>query len=153
MRRALLRQFAIWVAAWLPFFVLWTAVAMSSGQITLGAALIGGFMTMGSAGALGVFVWFACRRWPWPLGFRLRFYALQIALAVLYGVVWTALVFALEWLRGTNVDWSLVIWGRQALLGVWFLIGGRGSGGFFGEGSSQMIGYAAVIGAALSWAA
>src|SRR5262245_56413723 len=117
------RRIAVGVAAWLPFFVLWTGVALSSGQLTLGAALMSGLVSMGTAGALGALVWLACLRWPWPLGFRLSFYALQIALAILYGFVWTAAVFALEYLRWAlpvGILSSPIAWGRQALLGVWF---------------------------------
>jgi len=123
MSRGLIRQCAIGVAAWLPFFALWTAVAMSSGLMTLRAALLSASIAMGSAGVLGVLVWLACRRWPWPLGFRLWFYALQIGLAIVYGVVWTGMVFVLEsWLdpSATGRLWSLGSWVRQTLLGIWF---------------------------------
>jgi signal transduction histidine kinase len=123
MSRRLIRQSAVGVAAWLPFFALWTAVMLSSGQVTLRAALVSGLISMGSAGALGTVVWAACRRWPWPLGFRLWFYALQIALAILYGIVWTAVVFALEFQLDPNTGarlWSPGSWGRQTLLGIWF---------------------------------
>lgn len=123
MSRRFIRQCAIGAAAWLPFFALWTAVMMSSGQVTLRAALVSGLISMGSAGALGLLVWVACQRWPWPLGFRLSFYALQIALAIFYGIVWTAVVFALESRLDPNAAgrlWSLGSWGRQTLLGIWF---------------------------------
>jgi len=123
MGRDAIRRAAIGVAAWLPFFVVWTAVALSSGQVTVGAALIGGLISMGSAGALGILVWFAARRWPWPLEFKLTFYALQIVLALAYGAAWTALVFALEYLRGAPGVTALLTWpaaGRQVLLGLWF---------------------------------
>jgi len=123
MSRGFIRQCAIGAAAWLPFFVLWTAVAMSSGLMTLQAALLSASIAMGSAGVLGILVWLACRQWPWPLGFTLWFYALQIGLAIVYGVVWTGVVFVLEsWLdpNATGRLWSLGSWGRQTLLGIWF---------------------------------
>jgi two-component system LytT family sensor kinase len=123
MGRHLLRRLAIGVAAWLPFFALWTGVALSSGQVTVRAALEGGLMFTGTAAVLGIFVWFACERFPWPLGFRLSFYALQIALAAVYGVTWSALTFGLDYLRDPNVAlrmWTWPVLGRQALLGVWF---------------------------------
>jgi signal transduction histidine kinase len=123
MRRTLIRRFAIAVAAWLPFFVLWTAVALSFGQSSLRMALAGGLISMGSAGALGILVWFACERWPWPLQFRLTFYTLQIVLAILYGVAWTAAVVTLELLRGSSGVSALLFWpalSRQTLLGIWF---------------------------------
>lgn len=121
MGRELLRRCAIGLVAWLPFFVLWTGVAMSSGQITVRAALVSGLISMGSAGVLGILVWVACERWPWPLGFRLSFYALQIALAAAYGATWTAVTFLLDYLRGAAPGvWSWPILGRQTLLGIWF---------------------------------
>jgi len=123
MGRSLARSAAVGIAAWLPFFVLWTAVTLSSGRITPGAALVSGLISMGSAGLLGVPVWMACRRWPWPLGFRLSFYAMQIALAIVYGVTWTAAVFALESFGGlmsADILTSPVAWARQIFLGIWF---------------------------------
>jgi two-component system, LytTR family, sensor kinase len=123
MGRNLIRRLAIGVAAWLPFFILWTGVTMSSGQVTVRAALVNGLFSMGSAGLLGIVVWFACERWPWPLGFRLTFYALQIGLAILYGVTWAIVVFVLDYLRGGSAAlalWTWPLFGREALLGVWF---------------------------------
>jgi sensor histidine kinase YesM len=121
MARDLIRRCAIGIVAWLPFFVLWTAVAMSSGQITFRAALAGGLISMGSAGLLGIVVWFASERWRWPLGFNLRFYVLQIMLAVIYGATWTVVTFALDYLRGATPGiWSWPAMGRQTLLGIWF---------------------------------
>jgi sensor histidine kinase YesM len=123
MGRKLIRRCAIGTAAWLPFFVLWTVVAMSSGQITVRAALVSGLTAMGSAGALGIAVWFACQRWPWPLGFSLSFYGLQIVLAAVYGATWTAVTFLLDYLRGSGAAlgvWSWPTLGRQTLLGIWF---------------------------------
>ena len=123
MGRSWVRRGAIGIAAWLPFFVLWTAVTLSFPQSTLRIALIGGLISMGSAGVLGVFVWFACERWPWPLQFKLTFYTLQIGLAILYGVAWTAAVVALEFLRGASGASALLSWpalSRQAFLGAWF---------------------------------
>jgi signal transduction histidine kinase len=123
MRRRWVRRGAIAIAAWLPFFVLWTAVTLSFPQASLRTALVNGLVSMGSAGVLGILVWFACWRWPWPLQFTLSFYTLQIGLAILYGVAWTAAVVALELLRGASAAPALLSWpalSRQALLGVWF---------------------------------
>ena len=57
------------------------------------------------------------------------------------------------WLKSGRPNWKVFAGLLVGFLGVWFLIAGRGSGGFFGEASGHMIGYVAVIGAALSWAA
>jgi LytS/YehU family sensor histidine kinase len=115
------RRCLIGIAAWLPFFALWTGVSMSSGVLTLRQALVGSLISIGSAGGLGVLVWFACLRWPWPSGFRLRFYALQILLAIVYGMAWTSSVFLLDHLRGASGNvWSAIAWARTIPLGIWF---------------------------------
>ncbi len=111
------------LAAWLPFFVLWFAAGMSFGVAPFRTVLVNAVLAMGSAGLLGILVWFACERWPWPLQFRLGFYALQIALAIAYGVTWTAVIVALESLRGSSGLPELLTkaaLSRQTLLGVWF---------------------------------
>jgi sensor histidine kinase YesM len=118
-----MRRCAIGLAAWLPFFVLWSAVMLSSGQVTVRAALLSGLTSMGSAGVLGILVWFACKRWPWPFGFSLSFYALQIVLAALYGVTWTLVVVLLDYLRGATTAaafWSWAALSQRTFLGVWF---------------------------------
>src|SRR4029453_9856238 len=123
MRRTWVRRSAIGLAAWLPFFVLWTAVALSFPQTSARVAIPGGLITTGTAGALGIFVWFACKRWPWPLQFRIGFYTLQIGLAILYGIAWTAAIVALEVLRGASGVSALMTvpaLSRQTLLGIWF---------------------------------
>jgi signal transduction histidine kinase len=117
------RKIALGAAAWLPFFVLWTGVALSSGEVPLQVAVVSGLISMGPAGLLGILVWMACKRWPWPLEFKLRFYALQIGLAVLYGIIWTAVVFLLEAPFFGNAAARFAssgAWIRQTLLGVWF---------------------------------
>jgi LytS/YehU family sensor histidine kinase len=75
---------------------------------------------MGTAGALAILVWLACKRWPWPSAFRLRFYALQIVLALLYAVAWTAVVFTLDYVRVANPSLqSLTAWSRTLPLEFW----------------------------------
>jgi two-component system LytT family sensor kinase len=117
------RRAAIAFVLWLPFFVIWTIAAMSFGRVPFASVLAGSLISMGSAGLLGIAVWYASRRWPWPFGFRLRFYLLQIALAVTYGVAWTTAIGLLEYLRGAEGLQSLLSWPgfvRQTMLGIWF---------------------------------
>ncbi len=119
----LIKRCAIALAAWLPFFTIWLLVAMSFARDRFAAVLIGSLVSMGSAGLLGIAVWYVCQRWPWPLGFRLNFYLLQVSLAVAYGVAWTAVVYGLEFLRrGSTAQafWSWSALGRQMLMGIWF---------------------------------
>jgi len=123
MGRTSIRRCAVAIATWLPFFAIWTLVTMSFGRIALSEVLVTSLITMGSAGLLGIVVWFACRRWPWPHGFRLSFYLRQIVFAALYGVAWTAAVCLVEYLRGASGLQALLSWsalGRQALMGIWF---------------------------------
>jgi two-component system, LytTR family, sensor kinase len=115
------RRCLIAIAAWLPFFVLWTGVAISAGTLPLGEALVGSLISMGSAGALSILVWWTCKRWPWPSGFRIRFYVLQIALAIAYALSWATAVLVLDHLRSASTSlWSPMAWVRTIPLGIWF---------------------------------
>ena len=124
MRRTWVRRSAIGLAAWLPFFVMWTGVSLSFPQTSWQTAVAGGLITTGSAGVLGILVWFACERWPWPLRFRLSFYTLQIGLAILYGVAWTARrrsrwsIFAAR--AACPLSCPCLALSRQTFLGIWF---------------------------------
>src|SRR5216684_6981858 len=123
MVRKLIKRCAIALAAWLPFFAIWLLVAMLLARDRFSTVLIASLISMGSAGLLGIGVWYVCQRWPWPLGFKLNFYLLQIFFAVVYGVAWTAAVYGLESLRGGNAQqgfWSSPALGRQMLMGIWF---------------------------------
>ena len=123
MGRTLIRRCAIAVVAWLPFFAIWTLVTMTFGRIAFSTVLTSSLISMGSAGLLGIAVWFACRRWPWPHGFKLQFYLLQIVLAMAYGAAWTAAICLLEYVRGAPGLAALLSWPalvRQTLMGIWF---------------------------------
>jgi signal transduction histidine kinase len=118
-----LKQGAVAFSAWVPFFVVWVLVGLSFGRDSISAILVGGLISMGSAGILGIVVWYACRRWPWPLHFSLKFYLLQIGFGIIYGAVWTAMVSALEVARRGGTDPNLWMWatlGRELLMGIWF---------------------------------
>jgi Histidine kinase len=123
MVRKLIRRCVIASAVWLPFFAIWLLVAMSFARDRFSAVLVGSLISMGSAGLLGIAVWYVCQRWPWPLGFNLNFYLLQIFFAVVYGGAWSAAVYGLDFLRrGSGVQgfWSWSALGRQMLMGIWF---------------------------------
>lgn len=115
--------FAIGLAAWLPFCTLWVLFAVSTSPERLSAILLASLISMGSAGLLGIGVWRLCRRIPWPLRFSLKFYAVQIALGVVYAATWTAVVFVLDWLRRGVAAQNAWTWGaalRQLFLGFWY---------------------------------
>src|SRR5258708_7419066 len=123
MVRKLIKRCAIALAAWLPFFAIWLLVAMSFARDRFSAVMMESLSAMGSAGLLGLAVWYVCQRWPWPLGFKLNFYLLQIFFAMVYGIAWTASIYGVESLRVRNAlqgFWSWAVLGRQTLMGVWF---------------------------------
>jgi len=123
MIRNVITRCAIVLAAWLPFFAIWVLFTLSFGQNRFSTVLLQSLVSMGSAGLLGIAVWYVCRHWPWPLGFKLNFYLLQIVFAVMYGMAWTGGVYGLEALGHRNEIGALWSWsalGRQMLLGVWF---------------------------------
>src|SRR5258708_18642145 len=96
---------------------------MSFARDRFSTVLVGSLISMGSAGLLGIAVWYVCRRWPWPLGFKLNFYLFQIFFAVVYGMAWTACIYGLESLRARHAAqgfWSWTVLGRQTLMGAWF---------------------------------
>jgi LytS/YehU family sensor histidine kinase len=115
-----IRASAAAVAAWLPLFVVWALVTMSFGRALSAAVVIESLISTGTAGMLGVAVWLSCRRWPWPLGFSVTFYALQILLAVVYGFAWTLVVKLLLATRGEHIGTSWPGFARQVAMGVWF---------------------------------
>ena len=122
MRRAI-KSYAIVLAAWLPFFVIWVFFAMSYAHYRLPAALVMSLISMGSASLWGIAVWHVSKRRLWPLRLSLKFYLLQICLALAYAMLWNVSVYWLEALRrGSNV-WRDIraspLLGWQLLTGVW----------------------------------
>src|SRR5215469_4319878 len=103
MIRKLIMRGGVALAGWLPFFALWVLFALSFSHDRVSDILVSSLISIGSAGLLGIAVWYVCRRWPWPLGFTLSFYLLQILFAVLYAAAWTAAVFGLDALRRGGV--------------------------------------------------
>jgi two-component system, LytTR family, sensor kinase len=123
MIRKLIKRCAIALAAWLPFFAIWLLVAVSFARDRFSTVLVGSLISVGGAGLLGIAVWYVCRRWPWPLGFKLNFYLFQIFFAAVYGIAWTASIYGLESLRARHTVegfWSWAALGRQTLMGAWF---------------------------------
>src|SRR5260370_17421235 len=119
----LIRRCAVVLAAWVAFFALWVLFSMSYTHDRFSAVLVASLISMGSAGLLGIAVWHLCQRWPWPLGFTLNFYLLQIFFALLYALAWTTAVYGLECLRRGNAlqgFWSWPVVCRQLLIGIWF---------------------------------
>jgi len=122
MRKAI-KRYATVLAAWLPFFAIWVFFAMLYAHHPLRAALVTSMISMGSASLMGIGVWHICQRWPWPLLLDLKFYFLQILLALVYSILWSISVYGLESLwRGANPFWDFwksPVLGWQLLMGLW----------------------------------
>src|SRR6266699_1347605 len=117
------RRYAIGLAAWLPFFVIWVLFALLYVHYSLRAALVTSLISMGTASLLGIGAWHVCQRRPWPLRLDLKFYLLQIFFASAYSILWNILVYSLESIRrGTSPLhdlWKSPLLGWQLLTGVW----------------------------------
>ena len=74
------------------------------------------------------------------------------ALLVATEPLWVVLLSWL-WLKSSRPSWKVFAGLLLGFLGVWFLIAGRGSGGFLGGESGQVFGIVAVLAGALAWAA
>ena len=110
------------IAAWAPALVLWMAFAMSSGQVSLAAAFLPAVVTITIAALLGLLVTQLCIRFPFPEKFRLTFYAMHIAAALIYGVAWMVATLAVEPLFTHQAMWGVLRTPRAitwALTGVW----------------------------------
>jgi hypothetical protein len=120
--RETIKRYAMVLAAWLPFFVIWTLFAMLYAHYPWRAALATSLISMGSASLLGIGVWHLCRRLPWPLRLDLKFYSLQVFFASIYSILWSVIAFSLESIRRGSSPWD--IWkypflGWQLLMGLW----------------------------------
>jgi two-component system, LytTR family, sensor kinase len=121
MRKAV-QRYAVILAAWLPFFVTWVFITRTYAHLPLRSALVSSAISMGSASVLGIAVWYACRRWPWPLRLNLKFYLLHTLLASMYAVLWDLSVYWLEALRrGGNLSRAVHDFLRSPILG-WQLL-------------------------------
>jgi len=121
MLRNIVRLIGIALAAWLPFFALWFVVALSSSREPFHVVLLASLFSMGTAGLVGIPVWYACKRWPLPHTFRFSFYLLHLCLAALYGSAWTGLTCLVGLMRGSLTLKQLTFVGvsRQVVLGGW----------------------------------
>jgi sensor histidine kinase YesM len=122
MIRKVLKRCAIVLAAWLPFFIIWVLFGMSYPNARFSMVFPASLIFMGTAGLLGIAVWYLCKRWPLPLDFSLSFYLRQILFALVYAAAWITAAFGLDLLRG-NVPpdfwtWQVVL--REILIGVEF---------------------------------
>lgn len=112
--------------AWLPFFALWVLFVLvyTGGEAGTGEALESGAVTIGTAAALGFFVWRFTGRFPWPDGISLRFYGLHLMVGLMFAVSWLAVGDGIGLLRSGRdlaAYWAEArrVLGWQLLMGLW----------------------------------
>lgn len=89
----------VWVQlaiAWLPLWALFAAIIVIVHGSTLGDAAIGSARMVVPGALLGVVVYKLLARRPWPHPFRLGFVGLHVAAALVYSVVWYALICVID---------------------------------------------------------
>ena len=106
MRERLIEASAV-LGAWVAVLLLWIAFAMTSG-ISFIAALPRSILTIGIAAILGFGVWRLCRAMPWPRRPSLRFCAVHLVAAALYGSSWMIINIALEPLITGRSVWGIL---------------------------------------------
>jgi signal transduction histidine kinase len=89
-------QASVLIAAWLPIFVFWVALAIAYGHMPFGLGVLWATTTVASAALLGIAVSKFCTRTPWPQRLRAGFYARHLLAAALYGVTWIFSTYAVE---------------------------------------------------------
>ena len=120
------RGWLAYVLAWAALALLWSvAAALSSGMSPRVTARFG-FVIMGTAGALGVGVWWLTGRLPWDRR-SFGFYAVHAVSAVLYSVTYTAAALFFDLLEGKfgralASAWNSPILGWNVLMGSWLYL-------------------------------
>jgi hypothetical protein len=123
MARTIIRRCAIVLAAWLPFFAIWFLVGLSSQKESTLAVFIDSLISMGTAGLLGIPVWYLCRSHPFPFGFQRDFYLKQACFALVYAAIYTAGCYGLLLLHNDRILpdlWNRASVVRELLIGIWF---------------------------------
>jgi two-component system, LytTR family, sensor kinase len=124
------------VLGWLPVWALYTTLLYVSHPGTpLTTAGARGTWAVGVAAVLGLGVWRATERWPWPHPFRWGFAARHLGLASLYAFLFATFTFGIDFhlqaFTGfrpspeADLAWHLFPFGwltRFLVLGVWFYV-------------------------------
>ena len=120
MQRRLIQTSAV-LGAWLPILSMWVVLTMVYGKLPFAAAFPRALLTIGIAALLGLGVWRFCARMPWPEALRIRFYALHLAAAALFAILWLLILFTVEpLLTGTPIREAL----RNARMSGYFVVMG-----------------------------
>jgi sensor histidine kinase YesM len=86
------RNAALIITAWLPFFLFWMVAAIVFGHETAGVAAVRAFLTIGSAAVLGIAVSRYCGAVSWPRQLHISFLLRHLLAAAFYAVAWTLVV-------------------------------------------------------------
>ncbi len=126
--RPLARPWLAYALAWVPFAILElvTDALQAAGSASVGRLLDAALSRTVISALLGVGVWWLSGRVRFPDQGRARFYALQLALSLVFATVWNGiwlLRFVIEsgWnatVAGTDAGWL----GWQFMMGVWLYL-------------------------------
>ena len=89
----------VWVQlaiAWLPMWALFAAIIVIMHGSSFGDAAVGSARMVVPGALLGVGVYKLLAWRPWPYPFRLDFVALHVAAALVYSIVWYALICVID---------------------------------------------------------
>lgn len=86
--------------AWTPLYLLWILFILTyADTATLRGAAFGGLTSVGLAAVLGIGVWWASGKLPWPDRLRPRFYLSHLGLGALYASSWVLVGYLIAALR------------------------------------------------------
>lgn len=120
------RGWLAYVLAWVALALLWSVTATAASGMSPRVTLRFGFVIMGTAGALGVGVWWLTGRLPWDRR-SFGFYAVHAVSATLYAVSYSAATLILElfegrFSRGLAAAWTSGVLGWNVLMGSWLYL-------------------------------
>jgi signal transduction histidine kinase len=120
------RGWLAYVLAWVALALLWTLAATLSNRVPPGVAARFGFIIMGTAGVLGVVVWWLTGRLPWDRR-TFVFYSVHACAAVLYALSFTAASLLPDFVKGNFSRaladaWNSPVIGWNILMGSWLYL-------------------------------
>jgi signal transduction histidine kinase len=120
------RGWIVYALGWVALAILWSVAAAISSNVSPIRTLWYGFVLMGTAGVMGVGVWWLTGKLAWDRH-SFRFYATHAICCVLYAAGYTAAVFSAEALEGNfrrafASAWRSPILGWNVLMGSWLYL-------------------------------
>jgi signal transduction histidine kinase len=120
------RGWLAYALAWVAVALMWTLAATMSSRVAPALAMQFGLVIMGTAGVLGVGVWWLTGRLPWDRR-SFAFYAVHACAAVLYAISFTLASLLLDLFKGyfttaLGAVWNSPVLGWNILMGSWLYL-------------------------------